>query len=145
MAAVLVLLGCTALLAIGAWLRPDPSGMGTHRQFGLPPCTMVVLVGYPCPTCGMTTAFAHAVRGELLAAFNAQPAGLAFALATVVAAAVSLSVIFTGKVWAVNWYRVPPVRLVIGAVLLILGGWGYKILLGLLTGALPVETTLFHA
>ena len=139
LAAALVFIGCVALLAVGIWLEPNPTGLGTHQQFGLPPCTMVMLVGYPCPTCGMTTAFAYAVRGELLLAFNAQPAGFALAVATVVAGAISLSVILSGKVWAVNWYRVPPTRVVLAVVLVVLGGWGYKVAFGVLTGSLPVK------
>ena len=100
---------------------------------------MIMLVGYPCPTCGMTTAFAHTVRGNLWSAFSAQPAGLAVALATVLAASVSLGVLFSGKVWAVNWFRVTPLRLTLTIVLVVLGGWLYKLAAGLITGALPVN------
>ena len=135
--AAIMFSGCIALVGVGIWLEPDPAGLGTHEQFGLPPCTMVMLVGYPCPTCGMTTAFAHAVRGELFSAFQAQPAGLAFALATIVAGGVSLSVLLTGRVWAVNWYRVPQSRVVLAVALIILAGWGYKVGVGVLTGSLP--------
>ena len=134
----MVLAGCVTLLSLAAWLTPDPTGVGTHRQLGLAPCSMVVLLGYPCPTCGMTTAFSHAVRGELLAAFSAQPAGLAFALATVMAASVSLGVLLTGRVWVVNWYRVTPLRVTLTIVLIVLGGWVYKLVVGLISGTLPV-------
>lgn len=99
---------------------------------------MVMLVGYPCPTCGMTTAVAHAVRGELRSAFRAQPAGLALALAVVVAAGVSLGVVVSGKVWALNWYRVSPARVVLGVLLLVLGGWIYKLVTGVVSGTLPL-------
>ena len=90
-----------------------------------------------CPTCGMTTAFAHVVRGELIAALGAQPAGLVLALATVLAAGLSLSVAVTGKVWAVNWYRVPPTHVTLACVLLVLGSWAYKIIAGYVQGTLP--------
>lgn len=133
-----VFLGCSVLIALAAWLTPDDSGLGSHRQLGFPPCSMVTLVGYPCPTCGMTTAFAYSVRGKLLSAFHAQPAGLALALVTVLAASVALSVLVTGKVWAVNWYRVSPARVALAAVLLVLGAWGYKLAVGMITGTLPV-------
>ncbi|MGE3821953.1 MAG: DUF2752 domain-containing protein, partial [Isosphaeraceae bacterium] len=43
--------------AVASWLEPDPSGFGTHRQLGLPPCHFAWVTGKPCPTCGMTTAF----------------------------------------------------------------------------------------
>ena len=50
---------------------------------------MVVVWGLPCPTCGMTTAFAHTVRGRWLAAARAQPAGFVAAIATALLAGVS--------------------------------------------------------
>ncbi len=138
-AAAVVLACCVALLAAAVWLSPSGAGIGTHEQLGFPPCTMVMMTGYPCPTCGMTTAFSHTVRGHLIAAFHAQPAGLAFALAVVAAGVLALSTLLTAKVWSVNWYRVPPARVVLIVVLLVAGGWGYKLLTGILTGDLPVR------
>jgi len=134
-----ILCGCAAILVTAARLAPDPAGMGTHRQLGMAPCSLVVFTGYPCPTCGMTTAFAHTVRGELLSAFNAHPAGLVFALAVIATMSVSLSVLLTGRVWAVNWYRVAPTRVALAVVLVLLGGWGYKLAVGVLSGALPIH------
>ncbi len=99
---------------------------------------MLTLTGYPCPTCGMTTAFAHTVRGELGLAFSAQPAGFAIALAVVFAASVSLGVVITGKIWVVNWYRVSPMWATLAILLLVLGGWLYKLAAGLMSGTLPV-------
>lgn len=98
---------------------------------------MMVLTGYPCPTCGMTTAFAHVVRGELISAFHAQPAGLVLALGTIFAAGISLGVLITGKVWAVNWYRVSPARVTLVIMLLLAFGWAYKVGTGVLAGTLP--------
>ena len=135
--AAAVFVGCAGLLALAGYLEPDPSGMGTHQQLGFPTCTMVMLFGYPCPTCGMTTAFAHAVRGELISAFNAQPAGLVLALVAILAASVALGVAATGKVWAVNWYRISPALVTLLAVLVVLGGWIYKIAAGVFEGTLP--------
>ncbi|MBN2476490.1 MAG: DUF2752 domain-containing protein [Pirellulales bacterium] len=68
-------LGLLVLLSLAAWVRPDPRGLGTHQQFGLPPCTFRVLFGLPCPSCGMTTSWAHLVRGQLLGAFQANAGG----------------------------------------------------------------------
>ena len=85
----------------------------------------------------MTTAFAHAVRGQLVSAFHAQPAGLALAVGTVVAASLALSTVLTKRVWAVNWYRVSPTWVVLGAVFLIIGGWVYKLASGIVLGTLP--------
>src|SRR5262245_31491696 len=57
--------GVIAVLALARWLEPSPLGYGTHRQLGLLPCSFRRITGYPCPSCGMTTAFAWFVRGQL--------------------------------------------------------------------------------
>lgn len=71
-----------ALLFVAARLSPDPAGMGTHHQLGLPRCGMMLATGYPCPTCGMTTAFSHAAHLQPLQAIKAQPFGAFLALCT---------------------------------------------------------------
>jgi hypothetical protein len=78
----LVALGLSLLagFALAAWLPPDPRGYGTHQQLGLPPCTMIALFNRPCPGCGMTTSFAHFVRGQFGDAARANPAGLLIAV-----------------------------------------------------------------
>jgi hypothetical protein len=86
----------------------------------------------------MTTAFAHTVRGELGPAFRAQPAGLVLALATLLAASVSLGVMLTGNVWLVNWYRLSPVRVTLLLLAVVLSGWAYKVTVGVISGVLPV-------
>ena len=127
------------LLVLAGALEPDPAGFGTHRKLGLYPCSMPLTTGYPCPTCGMTTAFAHAVRGQWIRAFRAQPAGLALCLGVVAAAGLALSVVVSGTAWRVNWYRIPTMWLMVTAIGLLLAGWGYKIVAGLLDGSLPVR------
>jgi hypothetical protein len=85
----------------------------------------------------MTTAFAHAVRGQWLAAFHAQPAGFLLALVTMIVAVFSLGVVISGRVWAINWYRISPGRTVVAAVAVVLLAWAYKIVAGLMAGTLP--------
>ena len=69
--------GCVLLgmLATAIWLTPSPSGQGTHQQLGLPPCTIWAWYGFRCPSCGMTTAWSHVVRGQVLAACRANVGG----------------------------------------------------------------------
>ena len=73
-------LGLLVPLAVACLLIPDPSGRGTHQQLGLPPCTIVAVFGKPCPTCGMTTSWAHVVRGQVREALRANVAGAALAV-----------------------------------------------------------------
>ncbi len=62
-------------LVVAALLRPSPWGYGTHQQLGLPPCTFVALFHCRCPSCGMTTAWSHLVRGEVWGAAKANAGG----------------------------------------------------------------------
>ena len=80
--AALASAACLALLILSARLDPEPAGHGTHTQLGLPACGWVIGFGRPCPTCGMTTAFAHAAHGRLWSSLVAQPAGAFLALLT---------------------------------------------------------------
>jgi hypothetical protein len=84
MAAALAL-GLLSLLAVAAlFLEPNPRRLGTHRQFGLPPCTFMFVFGRPCPTCGMTTSWAHLVRGQPIGALKANVGGALLAALAVV-------------------------------------------------------------
>ena len=75
----------------------------------------------------MTTAFSLTVRGHWLAAARTQPAGWLAAVATASFAAVSTVTVVTGRKWAVNWYRVPPGRVAVAVVAVVLSAWVYRI------------------
>jgi hypothetical protein len=64
------------VILLATRLSPDPSGHGTHQQLGLPPCGFIYVTGYPCPGCGLTTAFAHMVRLEFVGAARSNPFGI---------------------------------------------------------------------
>lgn len=90
-ASLAVAVAASAPLVIAAFLRPDPSGIGTHTQLGIPTCMWPVTLGITCPSCGMTTAFAHAAAGNLWTSFWTQPMG--FLLALLCASAAMLGVL----------------------------------------------------
>ncbi|MCH7700595.1 MAG: DUF2752 domain-containing protein [Planctomycetes bacterium] len=123
----LVLLAGVVVLAVAAWLEPDPAGYGTHRQLGISACGMMATTGVPCPTCGMTTAFSLAIRGRWIEAVKAQAAGTLLVVAVGLTCAVSCSVLLTGKVWLVNWFRVSAVKLVFLSLAILLAAWIVKI------------------
>jgi hypothetical protein len=128
---------CAIALGFGAALKPDPSGMGTHTQLGLGPCGFLLQTGYPCITCGMTTAFTDFAHGHVIRAFLHQPAGMMLAALTLLVGVISLAAVITGRYVRVNWYRVNPVRTVWAFVILFFASWGFKILYGLATHTLP--------
>ena len=81
--AVGLLVSACTVLAVARWLTPSASGYGTHTQLGLPPCTFLRLTHLPCPSCGLTTCFAWAVRLHFWKAFLANPFGILAFLGTV--------------------------------------------------------------
>jgi uncharacterized protein DUF2752 len=78
-----MLISACAVLATAAWLKPAVAGYGTHTQLGLPPCNFLLLTHYPCPSCGLTTCFAYAIRLQFWKAFLANPFGILAFLGTV--------------------------------------------------------------
>jgi hypothetical protein len=108
-------------------LAPTAQGFGTHEQLGLPPCAFFRITGFPCPSCGLTTCFAHAARLHLHEAFITQPFGLLLFLFVV------LTIPLAG--WLI--YRGVPLRQLISApfakpafgllLTLYLLGWFYKL------------------
>ena len=96
----MVAAGSLVILALAALLEPDARGYGTHTQLGLPPCGLRALTGALCPGCGLTTAFAHAVRGEWLMAANANPLGLVLFL--VVCASIPVGITAAVRDWSVD-------------------------------------------
>ncbi len=125
-AAMLLGLGCAMVLGVAIWLTPDPSGVGTHQQLGAGRCSLLTQTGLPCPTCGMTTAFAYTVRGHVFSAMWAQPAGFVLALATIVALGLSVRGVVTGS-WPPIERYIPQYWLFLGLLVLLLVGWAYKI------------------
>ncbi len=95
-----IVVGCLLVLAAAATIEPDVRGYGTHTQLGLPPCGFLLLTGSPCPGCGLTTAFAHGIRGHWALAANANPLGLALFL--VVCLSIPLGVTAALRGWSLD-------------------------------------------
>lgn len=123
-----VLIGAaSALLATARWLTPAANGWGTHQQLGLPPCFFHQMMGIPCPTCGMTTSFAHTVRLHFYDAFVAQPFGFLACLIT--ASLIPSSLLLMRR--RVPWMRLMTARgsnaVMYALIVLFLAAWVYKI------------------
>jgi hypothetical protein len=131
-----------AVLGLAAWLKPDPSGFGTHRHiYGSGPCSILMMTHYPCPTCGMTTTFALFMHGHWLKAVWNQPAGFVLALGTLVVTFGALWTMVAGRVPVparlarATWFS--PYVLFTGLLWLLVGGWAFVIVRGLATHQLP--------
>ncbi len=78
------------VLTLAAGLSPSPLGHGTHTQLGLPPCGFLVVTGYRCPGCGLTTSFANMMDLAPLAALQANPFGVLLFISVVLFMGVAL-------------------------------------------------------
>jgi hypothetical protein len=135
--ALALALGGWTLVTLSIHLHPDSRGYDTHTELNLPPCSFMQTTGYPCPTCGMTTAFANMAHGHVGAALGAQVFGSALFVLTAVVAVLSTAQLLTG------WPRLTSVKpkmwwlwVLLAGVLI---GWGTKLAMGIAAGTLPVH------
>jgi len=94
------LLLATAMLVpmgIATRLQPSRSGMGTHHQLGLPPCSMRLMFGMRCPSCGMTTSWAHLADGNLWAAAESNVGGASLAFFAAWLVTIGMRTTWTGR------------------------------------------------
>lgn len=124
---LLIPIGASAVLYTARVLTPSATGTGTHEQLGLPACPLLHLTGVPCPTCGYTTSFAYAARGQFVQAFFTQPAGFVFFCLTVLSLPVSLYLFSRCE----SWTQLLGTKAARSACYILLGvitlGWIYKI------------------
>lgn len=119
--------GCLGVLGLASWLTPAAAGHGTHGQLGLPPCGWVLAMGRPCPSCGMTTAFAHAADGELARAAWAQPAGLLLAVLAAAGVWAAAEVALLGSNLSPLGAKLVGGRLLLAAGAVLLAAWIFKL------------------
>ncbi|MFN7144825.1 MAG: DUF2752 domain-containing protein [Myxococcota bacterium] len=117
------------VLGIAAWLTPAAQGYGTHMQLGLGGCTMLVLTGWPCPMCGMTTTFTLLAHFRFLEALVNQPFGVVLFACTVIGAVVGLVDLLTARglyKGVLRWIGRREQLLAIGLLVGMVLGWVYK-------------------
>ncbi len=125
--AAAIALAALSVLVIAWRLNPDPSGINTHTQLGLPACGWMVRFGLPCMTCGMTTSFAHAANGDVLASLRAQPFGFLMCLGTAATVWLAGAAACTG--WRLDRFATSVLRgwFLWSCLALGLLAWGYKV------------------
>jgi len=124
----IVLAASCTLIGLGLFLQPDSSGYGTHQQLGLPACGFLGINQIPCATCGWTTAFTHAVHGNLIQAFATQPAGAFFAIAVAALAIISGYGLAVGTSLTLFWRWLRRPHLILLFAVIVLAAWLYKII-----------------
>jgi len=91
-----------AMLALAAclWMKPDPSGCGTHTHLGMRPCAHLERYGIPCAACGATTSVCWLVRGEVANAFQTHCTGALIGLIILLSIPFSILSAAMGWRWA---------------------------------------------
>lgn len=120
-------LGALAVLIASRLIAPSPSGVGSHVALGLPPCGFLLWFELPCPTCGLTTAFAHLARFQLAASLHAHPLGLPLFVATVAAVPLGLRGALRGDALSVFVDRFQLDRWALGFVIALLATWSARV------------------
>lgn len=125
--AAAVAMACLGVLSVAMVLSPAERGLGTHEQLNLPRCGWIAMMDFPCMTCGMTTSFSHAVRGEFLASLLAQPLGFLLAMGTAMTMLVAMHVTVTASNLLMFFGRLWNRHLIWFIGVLVLGAWVFKI------------------
>lgn len=129
--AALVAGACLTVLVIGALLRPDAHGFGTHTQLGFQSCQFKARTGLPCPSCGFTTAFTCFAHGAFLSSFYVQPMGAVLALLTAATIWVGFYIAVTGRPVHRLFRMIPGRYYLMPLLVFALLAWGWKVLLTL--------------
>ncbi len=126
LAAVLAV-GLMGLLATAAVVGPDPRGLGTHQRLGLPPCTFRMLFGRPCPACGMTTAWACLMQGQLIGALRANVGGTLLGVLALIGTPWVLVSTIRGRWLGSGPNRAAAAWVTLAIVLVMLVDWGLRL------------------
>lgn len=123
-----IVLGGLALLITAHRLDPDPRGFGTHEQLGQAPCGYLLRHGIPCPTCGMTTSFAHFANLDIAAAIRAQPLGALLFVVVVILTGGALAHLVTWRSFSHYWRYLPSRWISLGVLTaIVLLAWWWKV------------------
>lgn len=120
-------LGCLFTLCVAAWLKPNPTGMSTHVGLHLQPCEFLNRTGLPCPSCGMTTSFAHFARGNLAGSFYVQPMGCLLAILAAATFWISGYIAVTGRPVQRMFRLLPTKYLLFSFLTFAMVAWVWKI------------------
>ncbi|KAA1261926.1 hypothetical protein LF1_44870 [Rubripirellula obstinata] len=117
-----------SLLLVARTLTPDPDGLGTHQQLGLPPCSMRMMFNIRCPGCGMTTSWSHFARGQWISSVQSNLGGFLLAILTVSAAPILLKAAWISTPPSVKTQNAMVLALVAVAVVAV-ADWAWRLIL----------------
>ncbi|WP_161604640.1 DUF2752 domain-containing protein [Roseiconus nitratireducens] len=114
-------------LLIASQLQPSDSGLGTHQRLGLPPCSVRMLFGIRCPSCGMTTSWAHVTRGNVIQAARCNTGGTLLAGYAIASIGIAAGLVWTGR-WPSRQVLRTAAIVLIGIASVTFVDWLYRLL-----------------
>jgi hypothetical protein len=131
---VLVAAALAAVFYIATLVQPydtngNPLRSGSHQSLGMPACRFKEMTGVPCPSCGMTTSFAHLVRGDVGDSVRANWVGTGLAVFCAFLIPWCLVSAVRGRLLGVRRLEAVLAFLVGVFTVLMLGRWGVVLLL----------------
>jgi hypothetical protein len=102
----------------------QPLRMGTHKKLGLPECNFKLLVGVPCPSCGMTTSFTLLAHGDVWNSLQANFAGTVLATLGLLFVPWALASAFFGRFVIIRSVEMVVFRIAVCFLILLFGRWG---------------------
>jgi Protein of unknown function (DUF2752) len=106
-----------------------PLRLASHQSLGMPACRFKEMTGLPCPSCGMTTSFAHLVRGDVWNSVRANWVGTGLAVFCAFLIPWCLVSAVRGRLLGVRRLEAVLAFLVGLFTVLMLGRWGVVLLL----------------
>ncbi len=106
--------------------------LGTHQQLGLPECTFKVMVGVPCPSCGMTTSFSLMMHADVWNSMKANFAGTALVTFGLLFIPWAFASAFFGRFVFIRSIEMVIFRLAIIFLVLLFGRWAIVIAIEML-------------
>ena len=124
-------LGLVVVFALALRINPykgGPQRQGTHQQLGLPPCSFLLVTGVPCPSCGLSTSFSYAVRGDIAGGARANWVGVLMAGGCLLAIPWGIASAVLGRALFLRSLERTLVVAVVSVFLLLFVRWGFVLL-----------------
>lgn len=119
-----------AMLVIAWRLSPSPSGLGTHQQLGLPPCTTIVLYGIRCPSCGMTTSWSLLLHGQFVESGRTNLGGMLLCIIALAYLPASCYFTWYGRATRGEWFSISLAVALFAALGIAIVQWAWRLYSG---------------